>query len=54
MILFLRTSGIAFEKGLALTTPERVPFRLTRDVVDGMGVLGIHGTFLRCGFSLSL
>ena len=37
--------GIAFDQGKALTVPETVPFRLTRDVVDGMGVLGTDGPF---------
>ena len=32
--------GIAFEQGRFLNTPEMVPFRLTRDIVDGMGVIG--------------
>lgn len=32
--------GIAFEQGRLLNTPELVPFRLTRDVVDGFGVTG--------------
>ena len=32
--------GIAFEQGRFLNTPELVPFRLTRDIVDGMGVTG--------------
>eukprot|EP00960_Hanusia_phi_P041896 755206-Hanusia_phi.AAC.3 len=27
---------------------ETVPFRLTRDMVDGMGLLGVEGSFLRC------
>jgi len=31
-----------------LATPEIVPFRLTRDLVDGMGVTGVQGTFTRC------
>ncbi|XP_068082647.1 serine-protein kinase ATM [Anabrus simplex] len=39
--------GIAFEMGLILPTPETVPFRLTRDIVDGMGVCGIEGVFRR-------
>ena len=39
--------GISFEQGLILKIPEVVPFRLTRDVVDGMGVLGVEGTFRR-------
>jgi ataxia telangiectasia mutated family protein len=39
--------GIAFEQGKILPTPETVPFRLSRDVVDGMGVTGVEGTFRR-------
>lgn len=27
---------------------EQVPFRLTRDIVDGMGVTGVEGVFRRC------
>merc|ERR1712029_247900 len=37
--------GIAFEQGKILPTPERVPFRLTRDIVDGFGPCGVEGTF---------
>lgn len=41
--------GIVFEQGKLLTIPELVPFRLTRDVVDGMGgSSGTDGTFRRC------
>lgn len=40
--------GVAFEQGLMLKSPERVPFRLTRDIVDGMGVSGVEGVFRRC------
>eukprot|EP00049_Salpingoeca_infusionum_P009450 m.158278 g.158278 ORF g.158278 m.158278 type:complete len:2964 (+) comp14338_c0_seq6:294-9185(+) len=40
--------GVAFEQGKALTTPETVPFRLTRDIVDGMGNNGVEGSFRRC------
>eukprot|EP00501_MAST-03F_sp_TOSAG23-6_P001284 GSMAST32.ASY1.ANO1.1332.1 assembled CDS len=40
--------GIVFEQGLELPTPEIVPFRLTRDIIDGMGVTGVEGTFRRC------
>ncbi|XP_076466353.1 serine-protein kinase ATM-like [Babylonia areolata] len=40
--------GIAFEQGHILPTPETVPFRLTRDIVDGMGVTGVEGVFRRC------
>ena len=35
--------GIAFEQGRILKIPERVPFRLTRELVDGMGVCGVEG-----------
>lgn len=38
-------SGVAFDQGTLLTTPENVPFRLSRDIVDGMGICGIEGTF---------
>jgi len=40
--------GVAFEQGKMLPTPETIPFRLTRDIVDGMGVLGIEGVYRRC------
>ncbi|XP_035828475.1 serine-protein kinase ATM isoform X2 [Aplysia californica] len=40
--------GIAFEQGRILPTPETVPFRLTRDIVDGMGITGVEGVFRRC------
>lgn len=40
--------GVAFEQGRILPTPETVPFRLTRDIVDGMGVSGVEGIFRRC------
>ena len=40
--------GIAFEQGRLLPTPEQVPFRLTRDIVDGMGVTGCEGVMRRC------
>ncbi|XP_021990976.1 serine/threonine-protein kinase ATM-like [Helianthus annuus] len=40
--------GVAFEQGLMLKTPERVPFRLTRDIINGMGVTGVEGVFRRC------
>ena len=28
--------------------PCQVPFRLTRDIIDGMGVSGVEGVFRRC------
>lgn len=40
--------GVAFDQGKLLPIPELVPFRLTRDIVDGMGVNGVEGTFRRC------
>ena len=40
--------GVTFDQGHALATPETVPFRLTRDIVDGMGVTGCEGVFMRC------
>ena len=40
--------GVAFEAGRVLHVPEVVPFRLTRDVVDGFGIMGTEGVFRRC------
>ncbi|KAF7194796.1 Serine/threonine-protein kinase tel1 [Pseudocercospora fuligena] len=40
--------GVAFEAGRVLTIPELIPFRLTRDIVDGMGVTKTEGVFRRC------
>ncbi|PWN89821.1 hypothetical protein FA10DRAFT_266372 [Acaromyces ingoldii] len=37
--------GVAFDQGRLLPIPELVPFRLTRDVVDGMGSTGVEGVF---------
>lgn len=37
--------GIAFELGKNLPTPETIPFRLTRDIVAGMGISGTEGVF---------
>ncbi|KAH9578752.1 UME domain [Trypanosoma melophagium] len=37
-----------FDKGELLEVPERVRFRLTQNVVDGMGVLGVDGPFRAC------
>jgi serine-protein kinase ATM len=39
--------GVAFDQGKLLSTPELVPFRLTRDLVDCMGITGTHGAFQR-------
>lgn len=47
--------GHVFEYSRTLSIPERVPFRLTRDVVDGMGLAGTEGTFRRCAeFALNV
>ena len=37
--------GIAFEQGKSLPVPELVPFRLTEEIIDGMGWKGIDGVF---------
>lgn len=37
-----------FEKGISLEYPERVPFRLTQNVIDGFGVTGTDGVFVNC------
>lgn len=37
--------GVAFDQGKLLPIPETVPFRLTRDIVDGLGITGVNGMF---------
>ncbi|KAG7663890.1 uncharacterized protein J8A68_002578 [[Candida] subhashii] len=37
--------GVAFDQGKNLPIPETVPFRLSRDIVDGFGVTGVEGVF---------
>ncbi|CAD2212753.1 hypothetical protein AGDE_16207 [Angomonas deanei] len=37
--------GIAFDQSKALFIPETIPFRLTRNVMDGFGVRGTAGKF---------
>lgn len=52
-ILFFKNTGSVlhidfdclFDKGRTLPTPEIVPFRLTQNMVDAMGISGIEGTF---------
>lgn len=39
--------GVAFDQGKALPIPETVPFRLTRDIVDGLGITGVDGIFTK-------
>jgi serine/threonine-protein kinase ATR len=49
-----RTTGL-FDKGQELATPERVPFRLTQNMIDAFGVIGVEGGFRRsCELSLSV
>src|SRR5262245_56083163 len=36
------------DQGRFLPTPEQVTFRLTRDVVAGLGACGVEGAFTRC------
>eukprot|EP00210_Caulerpa_lentillifera_P004342 g4141.t1 len=40
--------GVAFDQGLFLPIPEVVPFRLTREIVDGMGVFAVKGSMTKC------
>lgn len=47
--------GIAFEQGKLLPLPEHMPFRLTRDLVDGFGISGVEGVFRKsCEITLSV
>lgn len=34
-----------FDKGLTFSKPERVPFRLTHNMIDAMGMYGYEGPF---------
>ncbi|KZT71549.1 hypothetical protein DAEQUDRAFT_111495 [Daedalea quercina L-15889] len=44
-----------FEKGKQLETPERVPFRLTQNIVDGFGITGVEGVFrIACEVTMQL
>ncbi|KZT29389.1 hypothetical protein NEOLEDRAFT_1056118 [Neolentinus lepideus HHB14362 ss-1] len=44
-----------FEKGKTLDVPERVPFRLTQNIVDGFGVTGVEGVFrIACEITMQL
>lgn len=36
-----------FNKGESFDTPEKVPFRLTQNMVDALGVTGVEGVFRR-------
>ena len=41
-----------FEKGLTFEKPEKVPFRLTHNMVDAMGPAGHQGTFFATGVTI--
>ncbi|KAK1326478.1 Serine/threonine-protein kinase ATR [Acorus calamus] len=54
-ILFDSTTGdcvhvdfsCLFDKGLQLEKPELVPFRLTQNMIDGLGITGYEGIFMK-------
>lgn len=44
-----------FDKGLKLTKPEIVPFRLTPNIIDAFGIMGYEGVFRRvCEVTMGL
>ncbi|KAK3131306.1 hypothetical protein QOZ80_6BG0504770 [Eleusine coracana subsp. coracana] len=44
-----------FDRGLLLDKPEVVPFRLTQNMIDGLGITGYEGVFLKvCEITLSV
>ncbi|XP_032597282.1 serine/threonine-protein kinase Smg1 [Drosophila grimshawi] len=47
--------NVCFEKGRTLRIPERVPFRLTQNMVHALGITGIEGSFrLGCEYVLKV
>lgn len=38
-------SDVCFEKGLQLKVPERVPFRMTQNMQEALGLTGPEGNF---------
>lgn len=40
--------GIAFDLGKILPTPETIPFCMTQDLVDGLGVIGVEAPLCWC------
>ena len=40
--------GLIFDQARHLPRPEKIPFRLTRDMVDGMGLAGTDGVMSCC------
>ncbi|CAD6885848.1 unnamed protein product [Tilletia laevis] len=62
-ILFDATNGdtvhvdfnCLFEKGQTFEIPEKVPFRLTQNMVDALGVTGVEGVYRRaCEITMSI
>ncbi|KAF2359449.1 Phosphatidylinositol 3-/4-kinase catalytic domain [Trinorchestia longiramus] len=45
--------GVAFDMAKILPTPETIPFRMTQNLVDGLGVSGVEGG-LRTGLETTL
>ncbi|KAH9999987.1 hypothetical protein BJV77DRAFT_1114938 [Russula vinacea] len=44
-----------FDKGKMLEVPERVPFRLTQNILDGFGITGAEGVFrIACEITMGL
>jgi hypothetical protein len=49
-----RSNTFQFQ-GKTLETPERVPFRLTQNLIDGLGVTGVEGVFrIACEVTMQL
>lgn len=46
IVLFVQ--GYCFRCLYHILSYWQVPFRLTREIVDGMGVTGVEGVFRRC------
>ncbi|XP_030381065.1 serine/threonine-protein kinase Smg1 [Scaptodrosophila lebanonensis] len=47
--------NVCFEKGRTLRIPEKVPFRLTQNMVHALGITGIEGAFrLGCEYVLKV
>ena len=40
--------GLIFDQARHLPRPEKIPFRLTRDMIDGMGLARTNGVWSRC------
>ncbi|XP_017013019.2 serine/threonine-protein kinase Smg1 [Drosophila takahashii] len=47
--------NVCFEKGRTLRIPEKVPFRLTQNLIHALGITGIEGSFrLGCEYVLKV